>query len=77
VRQKFSKMGLVTSAVLENKGVKPGIACILAGVANFGLSSNTWKSYQCIINHLNRCEKSTGHSMELPFNTSKMLTLVG
>lgn len=77
LNQKYSKMGLVTPAALLNKGVDPDMANILAGVANFGLSSNTWKTYQCIIKHLGKCEECTGHSMELPFNTSKMLTLVG
>ena len=58
-------------------GVDQGIADILAGMANFGLASNTWKSYTVIINHLGRCQEDTNHSMELPFNTAKMLTLVG
>ena len=77
VRQKFSKLGLVTPAALIGRGVEPGIASILAGVANFGLCANTWKSYECIINNLCKCEKETKQSMELPFNGTKMLTFVG
>ena len=55
VHQKFSKLGLVTPGALIGRGVEPGIASILAGVANFGLSANTWKSYECIINNLYKC----------------------
>ena len=58
-------------------GVEQEISNILAGMANFGLASNTWKSYTVIINHLAKCEKDTRHSMDLPFDTAKMLTLVG
>ena len=76
-RQKFSKLGLVTSDALVGRGVDPGIANILAGVANFGLCANTWKSYECIINNLSKCEMETKHSMELPFDGAKMLTFVG
>ena len=56
-RQKFSKLGLVKSQALVARGVEPGIATILAGTANFGLSTNTWRSYECIINNLGKCEK--------------------
>ena len=75
VRQKYSKLGLVTPAAMV--GVEQGIADILCGMANFGLSANTWKSYECIINNLARCEEVTGKSMQLPFESSKMLTFVG
>jgi site-specific recombinase XerC len=76
-RQKYSKLGLVTSEVLTECGVEPGIASILAGVANFGLSANTWRGYETIINHLKRCSTETGCNMELPFDTAKTLNLVG
>ena len=59
------------------RGVEHCIANILAGVANFGLAANTWKSYNVIINHLARCQDETHQSMELPFDSVKMLTLVG
>ena len=75
VRQKYSKLGLVTPASMV--GVEQGIASILCGMANFGLSANTWKSYECIINNLARCEEATGKTMQLPFESSKMLTFVG
>ena len=77
VKQKYSKLSLVTSASLEHMGVEQEISNILAGMANFGLASNTWKSYTVIINHLAKCEKDTRHNMDLPFDTAKMLTLVG
>ena len=77
VHQKFSKLGLVTPGALIGRGVEPGIASILAGVANCGLSANTWKSYECIRNNLRKCENETKQSMELPFNGTKMLTFVG
>ena len=63
VRQKFSKLGLVTPEGLTDRGVEPGIASILAGVANFGLAANTWKGYETIINHLERCSSETGNDM--------------
>ena len=75
--QKFSKLGLVKPSSLVERGVEAEIANILSGVANFGLSFNTWKSYECIINNLLRCQKHTNQSMDLPFNTTKMLTFVG
>ena len=77
VRQKFSKLGLVTTDALVLRGVELGIAAILAGTANFGLSANTWKSYECIINNLRRCAEATKCEMELPFEGTKMLTFVG
>ena len=60
--QKYSKLGLVTPASMI--GVELGIANILCGMANFGLSANTWKSYECIINNLARCEEATGKDMQ-------------
>ena len=77
MKQKFSKLGLVTSESLVGRGVEPGIASILAGTANFGLSNNTWESYQCIINNLRRCQEAKGQSMDLPFTLVKMLTFTG
>ena len=50
---------------------------------HFGWDGKLWisiqhlKSYTVIINHLAKCEKDTRHSMDLPFDTAKMLTLVG
>ena len=76
MRQKFSKLGLVTPGALVRRGVEPGIANILAGVANFGLSANTWKSYECIMNNLIKCERETMQIMDLPFDGTKMLTFV-
>ena len=75
VRQKFSKLGLVNPEAMM--GVEQGIANILCGMANFGLSANTWESYECVINNLARCEEATGKDMQLPFDSCKMLTFVG
>ncbi len=76
-RQKYSKLGLINPASLTSRGVEPEIANILAGVANFGLGANTWKTYEVIVNHLARCQGETSQNMELPFDITKMLTLVG
>jgi site-specific recombinase XerC len=67
----------VNPASLASKGVDPEMAGILAGVANFGLAANTWKTYEVVINHLDKCQEETNHSMELPFNITNMLIFVG
>ena len=76
-RPKFSKLGLVTPATLEGRGVEPEMADLLAVFANCGLSRSLHETYSVVINHLTRCQEDTGEDMSLPMDTTKILTFVG
>ena len=77
VQQKFSSKGLVSMDALGDKLRHPETAQALSLKTNFGLSSNTWATYQTTINHLDTCSKDTGADISLPFNVSKTLEFVG
>ena len=76
-KPKYSKLGLITPAFMEDRGIEADLAELLAGYANCGLSRSTHDTYCVVINHLKRCEQESGIDMSLPFNTAKMLCFVG
>ena len=76
-QQKFSKLGLIHPSSIGHRGIDERMASVLAGMANFGLAKSTHDTYSVIRNHLGRCHDETGYDMELPFDTDKMLVLVG
>lgn len=75
--QKFSSTGLVRMEALVDKVRNPETAQSLANKANFGLSGNTWATYQTSVNHLAKCSVETGVDMSLPFDTKKTFEFVG
>ena len=68
---------MVKADTFVDKGLEEGLSQILAGMANHGLASRTWKGYEVVINHLTRCQLETGVDMSLPFDEVKLLTIVG
>ena len=76
-RQKFSSKGLVSKEALYGRVKNPKTAEALAMKANFGLSKNTWATYQTTLNHLVACSEETGTDMSFPFNEEKTLEFVG
>ena len=74
---KYGNHGNFVSDVFTNWNVDEKFSKILSDRANKGLSNNTWKQYRCVFNHIKRCEKFLGKSMDLPFNLEKTLNFVG
>ena len=67
----------MTASVFVNKVKDFKTAEALASKANFGITTNTHKTYQTSIKHVAKCEEETGVSMTLPFNENKTLEFLG
>lgn len=76
-RNKYSNKGAFSSEMFSNWDIDEELQNILADRANKGLSDNTWKQYKCVFNHIKRCEKHLGKSMQLPFDLEKTLNFIG
>ena len=76
-RQKYSAKGMVRKEALYGRVRNPKTAEALAKKANFGLSKNTWETYQTTLNHLITCSEETGTDMSFPFDENKTLEFVG
>ena len=76
-QSKYSNCGNFISDVFSNWNIDAQLCQILSDRANKGLAQNTWKQYRCVFNHIKRCERFLGKSMELPFDLEKTLNFVG